>query len=56
MFISKSIIALDENSESKYYRDHLCAFRCLAVHQGHHKVRLESEVLFEGTELEVFVS
>ena len=32
---SKSIIALDKSQKGKVYRDHLCAFRCLAVQQGH---------------------
>ena len=45
---SKSIISLDKNSKGKFYKDHLCAFRCLATYQGHHKHRLEmhTETLF----------
>ena len=39
---SKSIIALDKTSEGKFYKDHLCAFRCLATHQGHQRDRLET--------------
>ena len=41
---SKSIIALDKTSEGKFYKDHLCAFRCLGVHQGHQRDRLETHV------------
>ena len=46
---SKAIIALDKTFKGKYYKDHLCAFRCLATHQGHHRDRLEthSKVLFK---------
>jgi hypothetical protein len=36
---SKSIVALDK---SLTYRDHLCTFRCLAVHQGNLRDRLET--------------
>ena len=45
---SKSIIALDRSREGKFYRDHLCAFRCLATHQGHQQHGLEShtKILF----------
>ena len=39
---SKSIIALDKTSEGKFYKDNLCAFRCLATHQGHQRNRLET--------------
>jgi hypothetical protein len=38
---SKSIVALDK---SLTYRDHLCAFRCLAVHQGNLRDRLETHI------------
>ena len=41
---SKSIIALDKTSEGKFYKDQLCAFRCLGVHQGHQRDRLETHV------------
>ena len=45
---NKSIIALDRSREGKFYRDHLCAFRCLATHQGHQHHGLEShtKILF----------
>jgi hypothetical protein len=40
---SKSIVALDKNVHNqKHYKDHLCAFRCLAVHRGHLRDRLET--------------
>ena len=39
---SKAIIALDKTSEGKFYKDHLCAFRCLATHRGHQRDRLET--------------
>ena len=39
---SKSIVGLDRNREGMMYQDNLCAFRCLAVHQGHHKDSLET--------------
>ena len=41
---SKFIIALDKTLEGKFYKDHLCAFRCLGVHQGHQRDRLETHV------------
>ena len=41
---SKSIIALDKTSEGRFYKDQLCAFRCLGVHQGHQRDRLETHV------------
>lgn len=45
---SRSIIALDKNLKGKYYKDHLCAFRCLASHQGYQRNGLEThtKVLF----------
>ena len=40
---SKSIVALDKSlNKSLTYRDHLCAFRCLAVHHGNLRDRLET--------------
>lgn len=39
---SKSIVALHKDRNGRHYKDHLCAFRCLAVHRGHHKEKLES--------------
>ncbi|MCK5921339.1 MAG: hypothetical protein KAG66_10385 [Methylococcales bacterium] len=40
---SKSIVSLNKNLHNQqFYKDHLCAFRCLAVHQGHLKDRLET--------------
>ena len=39
---SKSIVGLDKSMKSVVYKDHLCAFRCLAVHQGHFKDKLET--------------
>ena len=38
---SRSIIALDKTTGGKLYKDHLCAFRCLATYQGHQYERLE---------------
>ena len=39
---SKSIVALDTSRNGKHlYTDHLCAFLCLAVHQGDQSDRLE---------------
>ena len=38
---SRSIIALDKTTGGKLYKDHVCAFRCLATYQGHHYERLE---------------
>ena len=45
---SKSIIDLGRSREGKFYRDHLCAVRCLATHQGHQQHGLEShtKILF----------
>lgn len=31
----KSIVSLDRSRKSMIYEDHLCAFQCFAVHQGH---------------------
>ena len=44
----KTISFLDKNAKGKFYKDHLCAFRCLATHQGHQYDRLEmhTESLF----------
>ncbi|CAC5360232.1 KRAB [Mytilus coruscus] len=40
---SKSIVALEKNIHNqKHYKDNICAFRCLAVDQGHWKERLET--------------
>ena len=30
---SKTISSLNKNSKGKFYKDHLCAFRCIATHQ-----------------------
>lgn len=38
---SKSIVALEKSKDGRPYRDHLCAFRCLAVHRGNLTDRLE---------------
>ncbi|XP_071137847.1 uncharacterized protein [Mytilus edulis] len=40
---SKSIVGLDKTRNGKHvYKDHLCAFRCLAVHHGHRTDQLET--------------
>ena len=39
---SRSIICLDKSRKGKLYKDKLCAFRCLATHQGHQRDRLET--------------
>lgn len=46
---SKSIIKLTKNRKGQIYTDNLCAFRCLAVHQGYYSSGLESRthVLFQ---------
>lgn len=46
---SKSIIKLTKNRKGQIYTDNLCAFRCLAVHQGYYPSGLESRthVLFQ---------
>ena len=45
---SRTISSLNKNSNGNFYKDHLCAFRCLATHQGHQYNRLEmhTESLF----------
>ena len=45
---SISIIALDTNSKGKFYKDHLCDFRCLVTHQGHQydKLGTHTKTLF----------
>ena len=45
---SRAIIALDKNLKGKFYRDYLCALRCLATHQGYQRNGLEThtKVLF----------
>ena len=37
-----------KTSEGKFYKDHLCAFRCLGVHQGHQRDRLETRKHSKG--------
>ena len=39
---SKSIIALNKRPNGVAYKDHLCIFRCLAVHRGHLRDHLET--------------
>ena len=44
IFQSKSIVALDKNFHNqRHSKDHLCAFRCLAVHREHLRDRLETQ-------------
>ena len=38
---SHSIVSLDKDSSKRLYKDHVCAFRCLAVHRWHFQDRLE---------------
>jgi hypothetical protein len=39
---SRSIVSLDKDSRKRLYKDHLCVFRCLAVHRGRLEDHLET--------------
>ena len=39
---SRSIVALEKRRDGTTYRDHLCAFRCLAIHRGYLNDHLET--------------
>lgn len=43
---SRSIVSLDKDSRKRLYRDHLCAFRCLAVHLGQDRLETHTKTLF----------
>lgn len=46
---SVNIDSLSKDRNGQYYKHNLCAFRCLAVHEGHNTSSLESRtrILFE---------
>lgn len=39
----RSIVALNKSRKGIVYKDHLCAFRCLATHRGHQQMDLEAQ-------------
>jgi len=42
------IVSLEKDSRKRLYKDHLCVFRCLAVHRGHLEDHFEThtKILF----------